>query len=407
MLGDGASSRIAANVCETKTLSPDVSCRYITLSHRWGGATMLKLEESNIDVFRREIPIDQLSTLMKDAMYMTHQLGIVYIWIDCLCIIQGSKKDWEVETTRMGDYYRYAQCNISASGYKDSSLGLFTKRVALPLLNYPIRTDFALASEGDRQDEETHYLGIYTRANPSDFGDIIDGPLGSRGWIVQERALSPGILHFTPRQMWWECEEHVVNETFPTITLPWYSSQEPGEGALRSIHATSSLAEIYKAWQGFVWQYASTNLSFETDRFPAFIGIARIYDGLLNDNFVAGLWEGDLVRSLLWELYEKARRIPPVQIAPSWSWAALPLAHYSPSIGSPMNGIHFEVLSKIPNLKSDLGTTTFEKSSVQGLAMKGPLRRISGKLDDLPHWKDFATIVNTQNDMEDASVFSG
>lgn len=67
---------------------------------------MLKLEESNIDTLRREVPIGQLSNLMKDAMYMTYQLGIEYIWIDCLCIIQGSKRDWELEATRMGDYYR-------------------------------------------------------------------------------------------------------------------------------------------------------------------------------------------------------------------------------------------------------------------------------------------------------------
>lgn len=176
---------------------------------------------------------------------------------------------------------------------------------------------------------------------------------------------------------------------------------------MRSIDATSPLVEIYKSWQGFVWQYASTNLTFETDRFPAFIGIARIYDGLLNDNFIAGMWEGDLVRSLLWELDEKAKGIPLVQIAPSWSWASLPFAHSSPYVGSPIDGLCFQVLSTIPNFESDLRTTTFEKSSVRGLAVRGPLRRISGELDDLPRWKDFATIVNTQRDMEDASVFSG
>lgn len=97
MLGRGPSSRIAAKVCETKNISPGVTCRYTTLSHRWGDGSMLKLEESNIDIFRREIPVDQLSSLLRDAMYMTCQLDIEYIWIDCLCIIQGSKEDWELE----------------------------------------------------------------------------------------------------------------------------------------------------------------------------------------------------------------------------------------------------------------------------------------------------------------------
>lgn len=403
MLDDGASSRIAASVFETKTLAPGVKCRYTTLSHRWGDGTMLKLEEHNINMFRRGIPIDQLSNLLKDAMYMTCQLDIEYIWIDCLCIIQGCKKDWELEARRMGDYYRYATCNISASGYEDSSLGLFTERMALTSVNYPIRPDFVLVVDEDGHEEETHYDGIYITANPADFDDIIHGPLGSRGWVAQERALSPSILHFTPAQMWWECTEHVVNEAFSTMSLPWYASQEFGAGAIRSINATSLPVDIYDAWQGFVWHYASTNLTFETDRFPAIIGIARIYDGFLHDNFLAGLWEGDLVRSLLWELDTKARRIQSAQIAPSWSWASLSLGHYSPFEGSPINGISFQALSDIPNFQSDLHTTTFEKSGVRGLAIKGPLRRISGKLDDLPRWKECATIVNTQQDMDDAS----
>lgn len=409
MLGGGASSRIAAKVCETKNISPGATCRYVTLSHRWGDGTMLKLEESNIDLFRREIPIDQLSALLRDAMYMTCQLDIEYIWIDCLCIIQGSKEDWELEATRMGDYYRYSQFNISASGYGDSSQGLFTERLALPFFNYSIRADFIQVDRNDGHETETRHDGIYIRVYPGDFYDIIQSPLNCRGWVSQERALSPGILHFTPRQMWWECTDHVVNEAFPTISLPWYTSQNFGAGTIRSINATSSPAEIYNAWRGFVSHYVSTDLTFETDRFPAIIGIARIYDNLLDDNFIAGLWQGDLVRSLLWEPHKKARKIPVAQIAPSWSWASLPLRgrHHSPPVGSPINGIRFKILSDIPNFKSDLHTTTFEKSSVRGLAMTGPLRRISGKLDDLPHWKEFATIVEANRDTDDDSFFSG
>lgn len=308
----------------------------------------------------------------------------------------------------MGDYYRYSQCNISASGYDNSSQGLFTERLALPLVNYSIRANFILVDDDeDGHELETHHDGIYIRVYSGDFYNIIGSPLNSRGWVAQERALSPGILHFTPRQMWWECTDHVVNEAFPTITFPWYASTYFGVGTIRSIGATSSPAEIYHAWRGFVSHYASTDLTFETDRFPAIVGIARIYDGLLDDNFVSGMWEGDLVRSMLWEPHEKARKILSARIAPSWSWASLPLRHHYPNVGSPINGIRFKILSDIPNFKSDLHNTTFEQSSVKGLALTGPLRRISVKLDDLPNWKEFATIMEANRDTDDHSFFSG
>lgn len=89
---------------------------------------MVRLEEGNLSKFRHTIPIDQLPILFKDAMYLTYQLGIEYIWIDCLCILQGSKEDWEREAAIMGDYYRYAQCNLSASGYEGSIAGIFSER---------------------------------------------------------------------------------------------------------------------------------------------------------------------------------------------------------------------------------------------------------------------------------------
>lgn len=409
MLRRGSSSGIAANICETKTLSPGVACRYTTLSHRWGDSPRLKLEESNIDKLRREIPMDQLPTLIKDAMYMTCQLDIEYIWIDCLCILQGSKEDWKLEAANMGDYYRYAQCNLSASDYLDSSTTeLFSERMALSFVNYPIRTDFSLVSEVNEQEVETYYEGIYIRADSGLFQhDIIEGTLASRGWVAQERALSPGILHFTPRQMWWECTEHVVNEAFPTITLPWLTAQSFGAGAIRLLNAESSLGEIYDSWHDFVRHYATTMLTFETDRFPAVVGIARIYAGALHDdNFIAGMWEGDLVRSLAWSTDKKARRIPSVQIAPSWSWASLSSSYSLAYIGSPINGICFKVSSTIPNFQSDLQAMTFEKSSVRGLAMTGPLRRLAVKLNDLPRWREFATRVYSEYDVEDASNFS-
>lgn len=75
---------------------------------------------------------------------MTSELGMKYIWIDCLCILQDCEEDWAYEAARMGDIYRYAVCNIAASGFKDGKTGLFKERTPLSLLHFPLFLNLVL-----------------------------------------------------------------------------------------------------------------------------------------------------------------------------------------------------------------------------------------------------------------------
>jgi hypothetical protein len=52
-------------------------------------------------------------------------MGIKYVWIDSLCIIQGNSQDWHSEAAKMGDVYWNATLVVAASGAKDSSKVLF------------------------------------------------------------------------------------------------------------------------------------------------------------------------------------------------------------------------------------------------------------------------------------------
>lgn len=57
---------------------------YLTLSHCWGGAKILRLLEDNTELFFRSIPTDQLPKTFKDAITITRRLGYRYLWIDSL-----------------------------------------------------------------------------------------------------------------------------------------------------------------------------------------------------------------------------------------------------------------------------------------------------------------------------------
>jgi len=69
--------------------------RYLTLSHCWGGGKVAMTMTSNFDERCAAIPLESLSKVFQEAIHFTRLFGMRYIWIDSLCIIQDSSKDWE------------------------------------------------------------------------------------------------------------------------------------------------------------------------------------------------------------------------------------------------------------------------------------------------------------------------
>ncbi|KAM7218287.1 hypothetical protein V8F06_006350 [Rhypophila decipiens] len=125
---------------------------------------------------KRRIPLADMPQNFQDAITVTRNLGVPYLWIDSLCIIQGDEADWLREAGRMR---HSSQC---------------TK----------VRTVTPSGREAD----------IYLREAIDDFRkDVEQAELNRRGWVFQERALSRRILHFAGPQVYMECGGGVCCET--------------------------------------------------------------------------------------------------------------------------------------------------------------------------------------------------
>ncbi|KAH0426448.1 hypothetical protein CcaCcLH18_10333 [Colletotrichum camelliae] len=249
-------------------------------------------------------------------------------------LVQDCKEDWALrESKTMGNVYQYGELNIAATGYDDGDKGLFCMRDPIPSNQFPIHLDFELRGE---QGERSTVNGFYIKARGRGFvDDVIRGPLNSRGWVAQERALSPAIVHYTPKVIWWECGCMIANEALPGGQAEWDPYREYTPWQVRSL-GVAEKESIYEFWKRFIGFYAATKITFEKDRFPAATGIARILGKMLNERFIAGFWEGDIARSLLWGCYGVAS-IPSAQVAPSWSWASMPQKLSPPYLDVPDN----------------------------------------------------------------------
>ena len=80
---------------------------------------------------RDKIDVTMLSQTSQDAMAITRSLGLRYLWIDSLCIIQDDVNDWRTESARMGEIFKSSLFTIAASWVSSDREGCFFDRGSL------------------------------------------------------------------------------------------------------------------------------------------------------------------------------------------------------------------------------------------------------------------------------------
>jgi hypothetical protein len=267
--------------------------KYATLSHRWGVLPMSKLLRSNKKRMRCSIDVKTLPLVFVQAIDVCHYLGIKYFWIDALYLVQDNENDCAREIERMGDIYSHAFCNFSAMAAASNPVGLFVEGDALLTSGFHVRIE--------REDHCEDCLAFPQSATQS----INDSDLMMRGWVLQERLLSKKNMFFG-KQLSWECTELVANELFPNGVLS-YGYSIPAWGVDTPFKLKTLLSQnpapglSNEVWYDLVTKYTACNLSFEHDVFPAISGLARRYNEVFRDKYLAGLWRKDLIRGLLWD----------------------------------------------------------------------------------------------------------
>lgn len=177
----------------------DVRGLYATLSHCWGpNPDMKRLPRTTadtLDAHYQSIPYDALSATFKDAITVAYNLGLHYLWIDSLCIIQQDKADWERESVKMADIYANSFVTIAATGSRGVDEGL-----------YLLRREQEMTPVLWRTPEDGKLLAFHPllARNYLDY-ETIPRPLYSRAWCMQELTLSRRVLHFLPGQVIWDC----------------------------------------------------------------------------------------------------------------------------------------------------------------------------------------------------------
>jgi hypothetical protein len=316
------------------------------------------------------------------AISILTKIGIEFIWIDSLCIVQDDLDDWEIESAKMAAIYSQAQLTMADTiPPDDSSSSCYPFRD--PVKTIEISLPEVLGSPRIAVRRLTKHWGdVGTNERNMIF------PLQSRGWAFQERLLSRRILHICRDELVWECREMSICEcggfgeknTIPgayqnTISLGeentnkdidnhnqteerlarifdleayigeiWMGSEHPWRSMKSGLRPTTEQYESGKitkfdetfqecndyvqSFHRTVEQYSALQLTKFSDRLPALSGLCTRMQPF-RGQYAAGLWMDSISFDLLWRvetltLEANFNMNNEEYRGPSWSWIVTP-----------------------------------------------------------------------------------
>ena len=314
--------------------------RYVALNYCWGHHKQECLNfPATLNKRMERIQWSILPKTFQDAVNFTRSLGIRYLWIDSICIIQGDKNS----VVTLGALYGLD----STAGLRLASNRYQSKLIAEVMLGqgrYPLYL------------RRHHYLSKLEHHDVSDDQVVKKRqPLLCRAWTYQEHMISPRVLYFSESEIIIQCftdaaceceaaQNRTTRERDFTIGTPGktgffnkaINSNKYRRHASRQKNKDSN-SKLDRHYISRVWretiasQYSSFDLSFPTDRLPALAAIAEQFQtGRRKEKYLAGLWSGSLLEDLLWCCWEHEGKVLGRKKAfdrpsslPTWSWASL------------------------------------------------------------------------------------
>ena len=330
---------------------------YFALSYCWGAGTHPhSLTTRNRQQYMTSLPIYDLPNTLANAINITRRLGLQFLWIDALCIVQDDDRDWQRESAKMAEVYGNAFCTISATGASNSATGCYSPRSALSI------SAASWHLYGSDTDQKITGLLLIPGLPEWDIS-VNRAPLNNRAWTLQERALSHRIIHWTKHKLVWECQQQNASETWPS-GIPdsvainaiqdgvqnveesqnypelWRLVDTDGNGLLGvQVQVPTSIENIFShqesiddlmhLWRAMVIEASGRHLTKDSDILPALSGLAQIVQKRTRQNYLAGHWQSDLPTSILWRALNTTKIPLPKKHrastfpAPTWSWASI------------------------------------------------------------------------------------
>ncbi|RMX86973.1 hypothetical protein D0869_02700 [Hortaea werneckii] len=295
---------VSARLVQTQAI-PSSRTVYTALSYCWGDAHILKTTKATLDRHLKYLPIHEIPLTVTDAFAITRRLGLRYIWVDALCIVQDDEDDWNGEVGSMHEIFAGSYLTLLAAEADSAAGGLFTQQPR----------DFSARAYNDRTFLHTQLDGGRSLKMHLCPQKRQQSALRKRGWTLQEEMLSRRTVQVSNCELVWHCQYRTIRE-IETSGKMLEMSQEKS-GTVRDAKTAED------NWRNLLENYSGRHLSVPDDRLRALAGLASFFQQLRHDECLLGLWRKSLLEDLTWRRIGNAAERPlqpqPTQMLPSWS----------------------------------------------------------------------------------------
>ncbi|KAF2829014.1 HET-domain-containing protein [Ophiobolus disseminans] len=287
---------------------------YTALSYCWGGHNKHQTLRTNVEAREGSIELSGLPRTLQDAILFTRKLGVEYIWIDSMCIVQDDSAEWARESAKMADIYSKAYVVLAATRANDVTEGFLQHR----------RDPYNISSC-------TKAGKVFTvRARDSLHHSVRDTmnfdhlPLSQRGWCLQEGLLATRIVHFLPSEVYFKCKTTEVCECGLAAGNDYMVRAWPPPHNSKIEHPELFMSTM---WNMITEDCSRRHFTIPDDVLPALSGLAQRTESLCPGKYIAGMWEFGLVYQLNWFAVANPTtpRSPQKSVTrPTFSWITSP-----------------------------------------------------------------------------------
>ncbi|KAF7935961.1 uncharacterized protein EAE98_002181 [Botrytis deweyae] len=327
-LGDGTTGQ-CPQIVETRDLLEDRSemakqqLQYACLSYCWGSDLPLTTTSSTLSRYKSELPEHKMPQIFQDAIAVSRGLGMQYLWIDAICILQDVLEDWERESLMMSDIFYHSFVTIGAATARSCRDSIFSPREDLSC---------TLSFQSSLSKEVVGSYCIYLSKmleKPSEI-DLSNSIWASRGWVWQEQIMAQRLLVFGEKMVHLKCHGYIYSEdgTVGNVSSSYI---------LRASRFQTSYISP-DDWETWMIDFSGRQFTFPSDKLASVSGLALAFERVMPtqgqpSEYLAGHWRNEYFDvSLQWAITPENKvsfhnmikdlHDPEKYCAPSWSWAS-------------------------------------------------------------------------------------
>ncbi|KAF1984612.1 hypothetical protein K402DRAFT_465135, partial [Aulographum hederae CBS 113979] len=312
---------------------------YACLSYCWGAPPHFILTTKKyVELTTIGHPVEDLPATLKQAMLFCCRLGVSWIWIDALCMIQDDHEDKLMEIKRMGGIFQNALVTFVVEGAASMIEGIFAisdpshvgiDSVEIEELNQLHKGPFRSKKLRRQLQHPDHDAFRHSSHFVPQRYDDKTQILHSRAWTFQECLLSSRLIIFSSQELRWtclaetSCECGVASGDVPPNRFGF-------SGTLLSLFqernfeigpaGTPNFAKLAHGWNTLLQHYCTRQLSFNDDRAHGIDGVAQKFASAFEDRWIAGMWSESLLIWLYWTVAGTRTALKGSAKWPSWSW---------------------------------------------------------------------------------------